>query len=113
ETRLARARATPTGRQARREGRSRGRWRGWRAPLTGLARGVGRAAVRPRRCPGTDSPAADSRGGRTTEDRQPGLAGRSRGAFPARRDAGPCFPIGIRTPAREQSRSSVTQEEKL
>lgn len=58
--------------QARREGRSRGPERGWRAPLARLARGVGPAAVRPRRCPGTDSPAADSRGGGTTEDRQPG-----------------------------------------
>ncbi|KAM7323153.1 hypothetical protein ACRRTK_017259 [Alexandromys fortis] len=44
-----------------------------RAPLVGLARGVGLAAVRPRRCAGDGhSPAADSRGGGTTGDRQPG-----------------------------------------
>lgn len=64
--------AASTRGQARREGRSRGSERGWRAPLARLAGGVGPAAVRPRRCPGTDSPAADSRGGGTTEDRQPG-----------------------------------------
>lgn len=38
---------------------------------------------------------------------------RSRGAILARRDTSQCSPIGIRTPAPEQSCSSVTQEEKL
>lgn len=74
----ARARPSPhpptttTGRRGARGGAAAGGEAG-RAPLAGLARGVGPAAVRPRRCPGDGhSPAADSRGGGTTGDRQPG-----------------------------------------
>lgn len=63
---------TTTGRRSARGGAAAGGEAG-RAPLAGLARGVGPAAVRPRRCPGDGhSPAAESRGGGTTGDRQPG-----------------------------------------
>lgn len=93
---------TTAGRRSARGGAAAGGEAG-RAPLAGLARGVGPAAVRPRRCPGDGhSPAAECRGGGTTGDRQPGewrgghalgTAG-GRGGGGGYRGAGPGAPGG-------------------